>query len=484
MSAVDRVPAAASQVEQPIGHPLAALAVVLLAAFMNQFDVTGVNVAVAPIQRDLSAGAAAGQWVLAGYALPFALLLVTGGRLGDLYGRRRIFLVGVAGFTVASLLAGLAPGAGVLIAARVLQGCAAGLMGPQVLAILQAMVPAAKRGPAMGMYAATLGLSTVAGPILGGALVQADLFGWGWRTIFLVNLPIGVVAMAGGAVLLRESRLPGRRLDVVGVLLAAVMMLLLLYPLTTGPEHGWPPWTWVALAAAAPMLGVFVGHQRARMRAGREPLLALGIFRHRTFVAGAVATALLASLMTGFFFVFVLFLQEGAGYDPARAGRMLLTWALGTALASVLAVPLARRFGRRVLLVGAGLTVPGIALVLAAVVAGGNDPQPGPMRTGLALFGIGVGLVGTPILNVSLAGVRQSEIGAASGAFSTFRQTGAAVGAALTGSVFFGVLAHRPGSYVTAVTAALGVEAAVAVAVLVLVLVLPPAVGSEEAVAG
>ncbi|MEV0637538.1 MFS transporter [Streptomyces sp. NPDC050619] len=467
-------------------HPLRALAVVLLATFMNQFDVMGVNVAVPEIQRDLGAGEATAQWVLAGYALPFALLLVTGGRLGDLAGRRRVFLAGTMGFTLASILAAAAGTVPLLVLARVLQGISAAMMGPQVLTVLQVTVPPARRGPAMGLYAAVIGLASVAGPVLGGVLVQADLFGWGWRSLFLVNIPVGLLAVAGGLRYLDESRAAdGRRLDLAGVALAALALLLFLCPLTYGRELGWPWWAWAALAASAPALWLLVTHQRRRERAGGAPLIALHLFGGRVFTAGVLVTFNLAALMTGFFFVFVLFLQHGLDFGPQRAGQALLPWALGTALASFLAIPLARRHGRRVLIAGCLAAVAGVVLVTVTVVVAGRSLSVPALVPGLLLFGIGVGLVSTPVLNVTLSGVAHADAGSASGVFSTFRQAGAAVGVAVTGGVFYALLgdtaAASAADYADAVLVTMLVQLAVVLGTLCLLFLLPRGSGSAAA---
>ena len=460
------------------GGPMRALAVVLLATFMNQFDVTGVNVAIPDLQQDLHAGAAAAQWVLAGYTLPFALLLVTGGRLGDLVGRRRVFLVGAAGFTLGAVLAGTATSVPILVAARLVQGMAAAMMGPQVLAVLQTLVPPARRGPAMGLYAAVIGLASVAGPIVCGVMVGTDLFGWGWRWAFLVNVPVGLVAVLGGLRYLDESSAPdGHRLDLGGVGLATVALVLLLAPLTYGRELGWPWWAWAALVASAPALALLVAHQRRRERRGQLPLIALHLFGQRVFTAGVLTTFNLAALMTGFFFVFVAFLQYGQGFSPSRAGQSLLPWALGTTVASFVAIPLAKRHGRRVLVGGGLLSLAGMTVLLATITAAGDGLTVPLLVPGLVVFGVGVTFVTTPVLNVTLSGIARQDAGSASGVFSTFRQAGAAFGVALTGGVFYGVLGDRAsatsGDYGHAMVVTTLVLMALAAATLALVFLLP-----------
>src|SRR6266567_2564562 len=236
------------------------LVILLLAGFMNLLDVSIVNIAIPSIQRDLHASYADVQWALAGYTLAYALILITGGRLGDTFGRKRLFLIGVAGFTIMSALCGAATGPGMLIGCRVAQGLMGGLMVPQVLAIIQVIFRSAERIKALAGFGVTAGLGTVSGPLLGGLLIQHNLFGLGWRPIFLINVPVGVIAVAASALLVRESRAPRPpKLDPVGVALISAALLALLYPLVQGRQLGWPAWTFVSMAASVPLLALFAG---------------------------------------------------------------------------------------------------------------------------------------------------------------------------------------------------------------------------------
>src|ERR1700729_274822 len=236
--------------DPPRGLPLIIL---LLAAFMNLLDVSIVNIAIPSIQRNLHASYADVQWALAGYTLAYALVLITGGRLGDTYGRKRLFLIGVAGFTIISALCGAATGPGMLIGCRVAQGAMGAIMVPQVLSVIQVIFPPHERIKALAGFGVTAGLGTVSGPLLGGLLIQHNLVGLGWRPIFLINVPVGLLAVVASAVLIPESRAPRRpRLDPGGVALISAALLLLLYPLVQGRELGWPVWTFVSMAVSAP----------------------------------------------------------------------------------------------------------------------------------------------------------------------------------------------------------------------------------------
>src|ERR1700735_970603 len=253
------------------------LVILLLAAFMNLLDVSIVNIAIPSIQRNLHASYADVQWALAGYTLAYALVLITGGRLGDTFGRKRLFLIGVIGFTIMSALCGAAQSPGMLIAARVVQGAMGAIMVPQVLAVIQVIFPPKERIKALAGFGVTAGLGTVSGPLLGGLLIQHNLFGLGWRPIFLINVPVGIIAVVASAVLVRESRGPKPpRLDPVGVGLISAALLLLLSPLVEGRQLGWPAWTFVSMAAAAPVLAAFIGYERHKTRRDGSPLVAPG----------------------------------------------------------------------------------------------------------------------------------------------------------------------------------------------------------------
>ncbi len=422
------------------------LVVVVSASFMAVFDQFVVNVAVPAIQQDLHASFAQVQFVIAGYALAYAVTLVTGGRLGDIYGRKRLFMLGMAGFTLASALCGLAPGAGVLIGARLIQGLGAALMGPQVLAIIQVIFPPHERGGALSVYGAIVGLASLAGQALGGLLIRADLFGLGWRIVFLINIPIGVVALLAAALLVRETRSPtARTLDLGGVAIITSGLFLLTFPLVAGRDAGWPAWAWACLIAAVPVLLGFIQFERRKTARGESPLVALELFRERSFSVGLVVAFLFGAANPAMFFTLALYLQIGLHFSPLAAGLTFAPAPIGYFLAAALSGRLVGRLGRRLLLIG--LLLKAVAWTCIGIIA---------YRSGLTLptllvvplmfaEGAGAGWTSSPLIGLSLSTVGHRDAGAAAGVFTTAQQIAGAVGVALIGVVFFGALSrHAP----------------------------------------
>src|SRR6185437_14608461 len=311
------------------------LGILLLAAFMNLLDISIVNIAIPSIQANLHASYADVQWALAGYTLAYAVVLITGGRLGDTYGRKRLFLIGVTGFTIMSALCGAAQSPGMLIACRVLQGAMGAIMIPQVLAVIQVIFPPSERIKALAGFGVTAGLGTVSGPLLGGLLTQHNLLGLHWRPIFLINVPIGIIAVAVSAVLVRESRSPSPpKLDPVGVGLITVALLMLLYPLVQGRQLGWPAWTFVSMAASAPVFALFVWYERIKDRRDGSPLVPPRLFRERGFSAGMAIAVTFFMGIASFGLVLTLFLQLGLGFSPLHAGLTFLPFSVGVLISS------------------------------------------------------------------------------------------------------------------------------------------------------
>jgi len=424
-------PTAASTDTTPGWGPLA---VVLTGTFVTFLDFFIVNVALPDISSDLTAAPSTLSLVVAGYGLTFAAGLITGGRLGDLYGRRRLFTIGLALFTVASAICGLAPSAGVLVVARVGQGAAASLLTPQVLAILGTVYDGERRGKAFAAYGLAMGIAGVLGQLLGGVLITADVADLGWRSIFLINLPVGAVALTLVGRVVPESRGPRAQLDLMGTVLGTVTVAALVLPLVEGREHDWPWWTWASLAAAPVSLVGFVAAQRRRHALGRAPLVDLDLFRARTFAIGSLAALAYALVPPSFFFVLALYLQQGRGYSALFSGVVFVAVGLGYFAAMMTAPRLAMRLGHGVLMLGAAVSAGG-CLLLAATGRAGSSLD---LTPGLALVGLGIGLVLVPLASTVLAGVDPRHAGAAAGVLSTAQQVGGAVGVALAGIVYFG----------------------------------------------
>ena len=422
-------------------HPFVVLGIVLTAVFVQLLDVSIVNVAIPSIQADVGASFAAVQLVLAGYQLAFACMLITGARLGDIYGRKKLFMTGMATFTFASTLCGLAPDATTLVLARVLQGLGSGLMFPQVLAVIQVTVPPRDRGKAFGLFGATIGLATILGPLLGGLLIEANIFGSDWRAIFLVNIPVGLFALVAAARELPDSTSPDApRLDLPGTLLITTGLFLLVYPLTEGREQGWPLWIYLMLAGSVPVLVAFVMLQRRKTRRGADPLLLMTLFANRAFRAGLLLSGVFFLGIAPFFFVFSLYLQIGLGFSALHSGLTTLPFAIGSALASSRSDGLAKRLGTRVLALGSGLLAVGMLGTVVVVHAVGVDLHAWQIGPVLFVSGLGLGLFVAPLTNLVLAGITGRETGSASGVLSTTQQIGGALGVAVIGIVLFGLL--------------------------------------------
>lgn len=417
-----------------------ALLVVLFASFMDLLDVTIITVAAPDIATNLKASEAQLQWMLAAYVLALGSGLVTGGRVGDAYGRRRVFLVSLAAFAVASAACALASSAGMLIALRALQGLAGGFMVPQVFGIIRSSFAPSAMAKAFGAYGAVQGLASVAGPLLGGALVDADLWGLGWRTIFWINVPVAVLALALGLRFLPESHAPGRtRLDVVGALLAAVGVFLVLLPLVQGRDWGWPGWGWGLLVLGLVVLAGFLAYERRLARAGGQPVLDPSLLSIRPFSAGLAAAVFFFGGLASFFLVLSIYLQLGTGRTAWETGLVILPYALGSIITSGAGVALAAKAGRALLITGS-LTLAASQGLLWWLVRDGATPGYWALGGVMFLGGLGLGL-GAPILvNVVLAGVPGRQAGAAGGALSTVNQIGGAIGIAILATVFFNAL--------------------------------------------
>jgi EmrB/QacA subfamily drug resistance transporter len=418
-----------------------ALAVVLAGAFMILLDSTIVNVAIPSIQRDLGASYGAIEWVISGYALAYGLTLIPAGRLADRYGHKRLFLIGLIGFTLTSILCGTASSPETLIGWRVAQGAMAGILNPAILAIIQVAFPPRERGKAFGMYGAVSGVAVAMGPLLGGLLIQANLQGLDWRPIFLLNLPVGVLTVVAALRLLQESRGRGGSLDLVGVLLVATGVLLVSVPLIEGRAAGWPVWTFIALAASIPVFALFALWEARLLRLGKDPLIDIRLFRNRTFSVGvAIGLSYFAGFI-GLVFALSLYLQIGLGMSALAAGMTLLPFAAGTFAGSAISDWVAQRLGKWVILLGTGLVIVAILGLLWTIRRYGIAISGWELLPSLLLAGIGSGFVIAPNVDIVLAGVPWQDAGAASGVLNTAQRLGNALGVAIVGVALFGSLA-------------------------------------------
>jgi EmrB/QacA subfamily drug resistance transporter len=444
----------------------AALAVLLTAVFMDMVDNQIVTIALPTIQRELGASPSSLQWTATGYTLAFALTLISGGRLGDRFGHRAVFVLGTAGFGLASLAAGVSVNVTMLLVARVAQGVFAGLMVPQVLSFIHAEFSGPAQGRAMGFYGMTFPIGGLAGPLLGGVLTQADLFGWHWRTIFFINVPIAAAA-AIGALLVMPIRKAGRGgVDVFGVLVLAAALLAVLYPLVQGRELGWPVWTFLLMAAALPLLWLFVTWER---RAG-SPLIRLDMFRNRAVSVGLLVMLIFYCGMGGFF-ILTLYLQDGLGYSPLKTALTILPATVGIVAGNGLGMPLVPKLGRLLPMIGVVLLVAGS---VALIVVAGPDVSPWQLAVPILLFGAGLGLGSSSLMMITLGGVGAADTGAVSGVVNTVVQLGTAAGPATVGTAFFSSLAGA--DYVAATRAGLTVGVVLLCVALVACLLLPRAV--------
>ncbi|GAA0393896.1 MFS transporter [Micromonospora gifhornensis] len=416
-----------------------ALVAVLVGLLLDLLDIVIVNVALPTIQEEIGATSSDMQWMVGGYTLAFATMLVTGGRLGDIYGRKKIFIIGMVGFAAASLVAGIAANPEQLIVARFVQGGMGALMVPQVLSILQVMYPPQERGRAFSALSVVFAVGTVAGPIVGALLTAVDIAGLTWRTIFLVNLPIAAVCLFITAKLVPESKgESAQRLDVKGAILVGLGMLLLVFPLIQGPEQGWPAWTLISLVASLLAFAALVAVQR---RQTESPLIPISLFSHRSFRGGLAVSLLFMSGVMPFFLVNTLYLQFGQGFSVIKAGLIGVLWGFAVPLfTAISARHITPKLGRLGLQLGLVMLIAAMA-ILITVINQFDTITPWALAPGLILGGAGMGMTFAPLLTYTLNDVPLDSAGAASGVFNTVQQMGAAIGIALSSMVFFIALA-------------------------------------------
>lgn len=458
-----------------------AMAILLLAGFMNLIDVTIVNVALPRLQSGLGATSSQIEWVVAAYVLAFALGLLPFGRLGDVVGRKRLFLVGVTSFTVFSALCGLAPTMATLIAARVLQGLAGAMMMPQVLAITQVIFPPQERGFAFSLFGLTAGLASVAGPLAGGTLISADIYGLDWRPIFLVNIPVGILAVIAGRALIPDmAGRPELTQDPVGIVIASVAVFLLVFPLIEGHAYGWPWWTFAMIALSVIVMAVFFLHQKGRAKRELSQLLPLALMTNGNFVLGSAMTMTFFSGVAGFFLVLAVFLQTGFGLTPLQSGLTTVPFPIGVLIASLISGRLGSRWPLWRIVAGALVMVIGMGWLRFVVANVGDAVDHWRLFLPLLACGFGMGITISSLFQTVLSTVPPRDAGSGSGAVQAFQQMGAALGIAVTGQIFFSTLDGRASepphvAFVSAMEHALVYEMAAFALVAAMVFFLRPA---------
>jgi EmrB/QacA subfamily drug resistance transporter len=436
-------------------HMWTGFAVVLAAMVMNLLDSTIVNVAAPSIQRDLGMSSSTLEWIAAAYTLAIAVGLMAGGRLGDMFGRKRMLMIGLAGFVLASAACAFAQSPGTLIAARVLQGLSAAMLTPQAFGLIRDLFPPAQLSKAFAALGPVIGLSTVAGPIVAGLLIKADLFGTDWRALFLINLPLGVFALAVGARVLpsRPAEHAKVRLDGVGTVLLAAASFLLVFPLVDGRTLGWPAWIFGVLAATVPLLAAFVVHQRCRVRAGRTPLVEFSVLGKRSYVSGVVFVLVFFASIVGFSLTIGLFLQIGLGFTPIHASLLLAAMAGGAFLGSGVGAWAATAVGRPILHIGLTIMAIGTLVLYLSLHAVHGAVGALDLIPGLAVFGVGMGMIFVPLFSIIMGEIDDHEVGSASGLLESSQQLGASLGVAVLATLFFSTLSLEKGGPQAAVAA-------------------------------
>jgi EmrB/QacA subfamily drug resistance transporter len=441
--------------ERPVSHETSTprhawtgFAVVLAAMIMNLTDSTIVNVAAPSIQRDLGMSNSALEWIAAAYTLAIAVGLMTGGRLGDMFGRKRMLMTGLAGFVVASAACAFAWSPSSLIVARIVQGLSAAMLTPQAFGLIRDLFPAERMAKAFAALGPVIGLSTVAGPIVAGLLLKANLLGTGWRALFLINLPLGVFALiVGGRVLPARPAAHGRvRLDFGGTALLAAASFLLVFPLVDGRTLGWPAWIFGVLAAAVPLLGLFVAHQRYRLRSGRTPLVEFTVLRKRSYVSGVVFVLVFFASIVGFSLTMGLFLQIGLGFTPVHASLLLAAMAAGAFIGSGVGAWAATAVGRPILHIGLSIMFAGTLVLYLSLHAVRESVGTFSLVPGLAVFGIGMGMIFVPLFSIIMGEIGDREVGSASGLLESSQQLGASLGVAILATLFFSTLSAGGGA--------------------------------------
>ena len=451
--------------------------VVIAASVMDLLDSTIAQTAAPAIHRNLGGSYASLEWITAAYTLAMSATLLLGSRLGDAFGRRRVLLAGMAGFIVASVLCALAPSSSALIAGRAVQGALAAIMVPQGFGLIRDLFGDEGQQKAFGVFGPVMGLAAVAGPLLGGGLVNLDVLGTGWRAIFLVNVPIGLLAIAAGRRYLPRvaTTAPGLRLNAGSVLLAVAGSVALVYPLIEGQSLGWPAWSFGLLAAGGVTLGVFAAQQKRHARQGRTPLVEPSLLRRRPYVAGLAVVVGFIGAMGGMMIALNVMFQVGLGFSPLACGVATVAIPVAAIGGSITSSALLARIGRGTMQIGIVTMAVGLLVVDVVMRSANGGLTAWELAGPLALTGFGMGMVFVPMFDVILAGVAPHQVGSASGLLESVQQLAMSLGIAVVGTVLFGALGsgHGPAAFVGAADHALLVSVAFLVAAGAAVLWLP-----------
>ncbi len=412
---------------------------------MDGLDSTVTATAAPAIRADLSGSYAELQWMTAAFTMALAVVLLMGGRLGDMFGRRRMLLIGVGGFVLASMTCAMAATPAMLILARAAQGAFGAMMAPQTFGLIRDLFPPADMKKAWTVLGPAIGLSAAAGPVVAGALIHADLLGSGWRMIFLINVPIGGFALAVAARFLPSSSRAARRgrLDPLGVVLAAAGTFMLVFPLVQGRELGWPWWMAALAAGSVPVLALFAWHQIRQERSGVTPLIEMSVFGRRSYASGVAFAMVFSGAIGGTLLTLGVFMQVGLGYTPLRAGLTSMPWALGAMAGSGASGALAARLGRRILHIGLIGMGAGLTLLYTVLEHAGTSMGSADFIAPLFAFGIGMGIVFSPLFDIILGDVADSEVGSASSVLQAIQQVGMSLGVAVIGTAFFALSGMR-----------------------------------------
>jgi EmrB/QacA subfamily drug resistance transporter len=457
-------------------------AILLVGSFMALLDVTIVNVALPSIQHGIHTSSSTLEWIVSGYALTFGLVLILAGRIGDNIGHRWTFLTGLLIFTLASLSCSLAQNSTEIIISRLVQGIGAGTFSPAITSFIQLLFEGKERSKAFGIFGATVGLSTALGPLLGGILIQLGGAHWGWRLVFLVNVPIGAVAVPLAYRMLPhdENRIKkGHSLDPIGIILLSVALLLLLIPLVEGRQAGWPTWTYMSLIASLPTFIILGFWETHLQRHDKEPLIAIHLLKRLGFAGGSLLALVYFAAFTSIFFILSIFWQEGLGRDALATGLMIVPFAIGSMVAASQSARVSGKIGRWILVIGCSLMVTGLILTDLVLKSGGASISALSLTLPLLIAGIGNGLFIAPNQDFVLRSVDRQHAGSASGMLATAQRVGSAIGVAAIGTVFFSSVHVRHQAHALAIAFSHGAQAALllntglALLALLLVFVLP-----------